>query len=441
MADPKLRVAGPNPVSRSIKMMRFPQNINVEIITIGDEILIGQIVDTNSAWLAQQLNDIGINIFQITSISDNKNHIINALDLAYSRVDLILVTGGLGPTRDDITKQTIAEYFQTRLVRNEQVLEHIQNLLSFRGVSMNDLNVHQADVPESATVIQNDYGTAPCIWMEKNDKVFVFMPGVPFEMKGIVSDQLLNRFKQRYNTPAIVHKTLMLQGIPESQLALLIEPWELQLPPNIKLAYLPVPGLIKLRLTAKGDTQEKLSALIDREVQKVMPVITEWYYGEDEEPLEITIAKLLKYNNKTLATAESCTGGKIASLITTVPGSSTYFKGSIVAYANEVKTKVLGVKEAIIREHGAVSKETVEAMALGVRNLLNTDYSIATSGIAGPDGGSDEKPVGTVWIAVASEKQVIATKFLFGDNRERNIIRSSITAMNELRKLILLELQ
>jgi nicotinamide-nucleotide amidase len=422
-------------------MVSLSQNTNAEIITIGDEILIGQVIDTNSAWLAQQLNDIGINVFQITSISDNKDHIINALDLASSRADLILVTGGLGPTRDDITKQTIAAYFQTRLVRDEQVLEHIQSLLHFRGISMNDLNVHQADVPEHSTVIQNEYGTAPCIWMEKNDKVFIFMPGVPFEMKGIVSDQLLSRFKQRYKTPAIVHKTLMLQGIPESQLALLIESWELQLPSNIKLAYLPTPGLMKLRLTAKGDAQEKLSALIDQEVQKVMPVIKDWYYGQDEEPLEITIAKLLKYSNKTLATAESCTGGKIASLITTVPGSSTYFKGSIVAYSNEVKIKVLGVKDEIIRGHGAVSQETVEAMAQDVRNLLDTDYSIATSGIAGPDGGSAEKPVGTIWIAVASRKQVIATKFLFGDNRERNIIRSSITAMNELRKLILLELQ
>ncbi len=421
-------------------MVSLPQNTNAEIITIGDEILIGQVIDTNSAWLAQQLNDIGINVFQITSVSDNKDHIINALDLASSRADLILVTGGLGPTRDDITKQTVAAYFQTRLVRNEQVLAHIQSLLHFRGISMNDLNVHQADVPEHSTVIQNDYGTAPCIWMEKNDKVFIFMPGVPFEMKGIVSDQLLSRFKQLYKTPAIVHKTLMLQGIPESELALLIESWELQLPSNIKLAYLPTPGLMKLRLTAKGDVQEKLSALIDKEVQKVMPVIKEWVYSEDEEPLEINIAKLLKYSNKTMATAESCTGGKIASLITTVPGSSTYFKGSIVAYSNEVKIKVLGVKDEIIRSNGAVSQEAIVAMAQGVRNLLDTDYSIATSGIAGPDGGSAEKPVGTIWIAVASRKQVIATKFLFGDNRERNIIRSSITAMNELRKLILLEL-
>jgi nicotinamide-nucleotide amidase len=416
------------------------QNTNAEIITIGDEILIGQIIDTNSAWLAQQLNNIGVNVFQITSISDNKDHIINALDLASSRADLILVTGGLGPTKDDITKQTIAGYFGTRLVRNEKVLEHIQNLLHLRGVKMNNLNIHQADVPENCMVIPNDYGTAPCIWIERSGKIFVFMPGVPFEMKGIVSDQLLSRFQERYNTPAIVHRTLMLQGIPESQLATLIEPWELQLPTKIKLAYLPTPGIMKLRLTAKGDVHEKLSQLIEQEVDKIMPLIKNWYYAEDGEQLEITIAKLLKDNKKTIATAESCTGGTIASLITSVPGSSKYFKGSIVAYSNEVKVKVLGVSQSTLEVHGAVSQETVEAMAKGVMEVLGTDYAIATSGIAGPDGGTPDKPVGNVWIAVASKKQVVAKKYLFGDNRERNIIRSSIAAMNELRKLMLLEL-
>jgi len=416
------------------------QNINAEIITIGDEILIGQVIDTNSAWMAQQLNDIGINVFQITSISDNKDHIIKSLDLAASRTDLILVTGGLGPTKDDITKQTIAEYFQTRLVRNEEVLGHIQQLLSYRGGKLNELNMLQADVPEHCKVIPNDYGTAPCIWIEKNGKVFVFMPGVPFEMQGIVSDQLIWRFKDLYKTPSIVHKTLILQGVAESTLAMLIDPWESQLPTNIKLAYLPSPGIVKLRLTAKGDTSENLSKSIDREVQKVLPIISDWYCGDNDEPLEITLAKLLKANNKTVATAESCTGGKIASLITSVPGSSQYYKGTIVVYANDVKVNVLGVDTQIITIHGAVSQQTVESMAQRVRELLKSDYAIATSGIAGPDGGTPDKPVGTIWIAIASEKQVIAKKYVFGDNRERNIIRSAITAMNGLRKLILLEL-
>ncbi len=416
------------------------QNINAEIITIGDEILIGQVIDTNSAWIAQQLNDIGINVYQVTSISDNKTHIINALDLASSRVNLILVTGGLGPTKDDITKQTIVEYFQSQFVRNEQVLEHIRNLLRHRGVQMNEFNVLQADVPDNCSLLPNTYGTAPGMWFEKGGKVFVFMPGVPFEMQGIVEQHLLARLQQYFQTPAIVHKTLMLQGIAESHLALLIEPWELQLPSNIKLAYLPSPGLIRLRLTAKGDTHEKLSAQVIQEVLKVAPIIKEWYYGDDEK-LEVTIAKLLKDSNKNMATAESCTGGKIASLITSVPGSSQYFKGTVVAYANDIKNKVLGVSHEMINANGAVSQPVVEAMAQHVLKLFDTDYAIATSGIAGPDGGTPQKPVGTIWIAVASKNKVIAKKYTFNDNRERNILRSSITAMNELRKLILLELE
>lgn len=416
------------------------QNINAEIITIGDEILIGQIVDTNSAWLAQQLNNIGINVFQITSISDNKSHILSTLNEASSRADLILVTGGLGPTKDDITKQTIAEYFNSRLIRNGKVLEHIQNWLGRRGVKMNELNVCQADVPDNCIVIPNDYGTAPGMWLEKEGKVFVFMPGVPSEMKGIVTDHLLSRLQQQFKNSAIVHRTLMLQGVPESHLAQHIEPWELQLPKHIKLAYLPIPGIIKLRLTAKGDTYENLTALIDDEVKKILPLINEWYYGDNEEQLEVTLAKLLKVNNKTLSTAESCTGGKIASLITSVQGSSAYFKGTVVAYSNEIKTNILHVDADVINSHGAVSKPVVEEMAQKILKLFNTDYSIAVSGIAGPDGGTDEKPVGTTWIAVASKHTVTSRKFVFSDNRERNIIRASIAAMNELRKLILQEL-
>jgi nicotinamide-nucleotide amidase len=352
-----------------------------------------------------------------------------------------LITGGLGPTKDDITKQTIVEYFNSQLVRNEEVLEHVRNLLRHRGVQMNELNVHQADIPDNCLVLPNAYGTAPGIWFEKEGKVFVFMPGVPFEMKGIVSDQLLSRLKQRFKTPAIVHKTLMLQGIPESHLAELIESWELQLPSNLKLAYLPTPGLIRLRLTAKGDTSENLSILINKEVKELLPLIKDWYYGDDEEQLEVTIAKLLKKNNKTIATAESCTGGKIASMITSVPGSSQYFKGSIVAYSNEIKTNFLNISAELINSNGAVSQPVVEAMARHILELFHTDYAIAISGIAGPDGGTSQKPVGTAWIAVASKNQVMAKKFTFNDNRERNILRASITAFNELRKLILLELQ
>jgi nicotinamide-nucleotide amidase len=416
------------------------ENINAEIITIGDEILIGQIVDTNSAWMAQQLNLIGINVHQITSVSDNKQHIIVALDLAYSRADLILVTGGLGPTKDDLTKQTVEEYFGSRMIRNEQVLEHIRNLLEPRGIKMNELNVGQADLPDNCQVLRNSYGTASGMWFEKNHKIYVFMPGVPYEMKVIVSEELIPKLKQHFNTPSIVHKTLMLQGIAESMLAQIIEPWENQLPSVIKLAYLPSPGVIRLRLTAKGDSTDILTNLIEKEGEKVKPLIKNWYYGDDES-IEVTLTKLLKANNKTVATAESCTGGKIASIITSIPGSSDYYKGSIVAYANEIKERFVGVSTDDLANYGAVSQPVVEAMAKNMITLFDVDYSIATSGIAGPYGGTTEKPVGTVWVAVASRQRVISKKFSLGDNnRERNIQRSCLNALNELRKLILQEL-
>lgn len=418
----------------------LPQNVNAEIITIGDEILIGQIIDSNSAWIAQQLNLLGINVYQITSISDNNNHIINALDLASSRVDLILVTGGLGPTRDDLTKSTITNYFNAKLKRDEKVLNHIRQLLNPKGITINELNIGQADVPDNCQVLHNAHGTAPGMWFEKNEKIYVFMPGVPFEMKGIVKEELLPRLKQYFKTPAIIHKTLMLQGIAESMLAKHIEPWELKLPSNIKLAYLPSPGIIRLRLTARGDSQKALASLIDTEISKLKPLIEDWFFSEQDEQLEMVISKLLKNNNKTISTAESCTGGKLASLITSISGASEYFKGTIVAYANDIKMKILGVPAEVIDSNGAVSQPVVEIMAQQARKLFNTDYAIATSGIAGPEGGTPEKPVGTVWIAVSSHNQTIAKKYSYGDNnRERNIQRASSSALNELRKLILLE--
>ncbi len=416
-------------------------NVNAEIITIGDEILIGQIIDTNSAWIAQQLNLIGINVSQISSISDNKQHIINSLDLASLRAELIIVTGGLGPTKDDITKQTIAEYFHGKLIRNEQVLKHVTQLLESRNVKMNELNNNQADVPDNCEVIPNNHGTAPGMWFHKENAIYVFLPGVPFEMKGIMADYLIPRFKKQFDTPAIYHKTLMLQGIPESTLALLIESWENQLPATIKLAYLPSPGIIRLRLTAKGDTIENLTQLVAQEVEKVNPIILPFYFSDIDEPIEVTLSTLLTLNKITISTAESCTGGKIASLITAIPGSSMFYKGSIVAYANQIKTKLLKIDEDIIDKNGAVSQQVVELMAKNARKILESDYSIAISGISGPEGGSADKPIGTTWIAVASEKQVLSKKFIFGDNRERNIQRASISALNELRKMILQDLK
>ncbi len=416
-------------------------NIQAEIVTIGDEILIGQVIDTNSAWIAQQINAIGVDVCQMSSIADNKQHIINALDIASLRADLIIVTGGLGPTKDDITKHTVTEYFNGKLIRNETVLKHVTQLLESRNVKMNNLNVKQADVPDNCEVIPNNFGTAPAMWFEKNSNVFVFMPGVPFEMKGIMDQYLIPRFKTLFNTPAIHHKTLMLQGIAESSLAIFIEQWESNLPPAIKLAYLPTPGIIRLRLTSKGDTIENLTQLVDNEVNKVLPIIKPYLFSQLDEPIEVTIGKILTINNKTISTAESCTGGSIASLITSVSGSSQYFKGSVVSYSNEIKSKILHVNNSLLDNYGAVSQQVAEQMAINVRAILETDYSVAISGIAGPNGGSIEKPVGTTWIAVASEKQVLSKKYIFGDNRERNIQRASISALNELRKLILQEIE
>jgi len=415
------------------------RNTTAEIITIGDEILIGQIIDTNSAWIAQQLNLIGINVLQITSISDNKNHIINALNEASLRVNLILVTGGLGPTKDDITKQTIAEFFNAKLVRNQEVFEHISKLMGDRNISMNPLNVQQADVPDNCIVIPNNYGTAPAMWFEKTQIIYIFMPGVPFEMKGILSEQLLPKLKNQFENLAIYHKTLLLFGIAESELAIRISSWEDQLPAIIKLAYLPSYGLLRLRLSAKGDQQDILQQKVELEVEKIRPVIKSYLIGEKDEPLEVIIYNLCKNLNITISIAESCTGGKIANLLTSIPGSSVYFKGGVVAYANEIKEHVLKVDHSVLEQHGAVSYDVVKEMAQNIRTIFRTDYSLAVSGIAGPDGGTDEKPVGTTWIAAASANQIVVKKFSLGKHREQNIQRAAMVSLNELRKLILSE--
>ncbi len=415
------------------------QNTNAEIITIGDEILIGQIVDTNSAWLSQQLNLIGINVYQITSVSDNKDHIINALNEASSRVNLIIITGGLGPTRDDITKSTITGYFNSKLVRNPDVYKHIAKRMSDLNIPMNKLNEQQADVPDNCTVIPNEYGTAPCMWFEKDLATYIFMPGVPYEMKGIFAEQLKPRLINRYNALSIYHKTILLQGIAESELALLIDSWENKLPKMIKLAYLPSAGIIKLRLTAKGDQLGKLKNIVSIEVEKLMPIIKPYCLSSDDQQPEILIFNILKKSGLTLSVAESCTGGKIASLLTSVPGSSAYFKGGIVAYSNEIKIKSLNVDPLLIDKFGAVSEEVVTEMAKNILTLFKTDYSIAISGIAGPDGGTEIKPVGTTWVAVSSVNKAIAKHFFMKGNREQNIQRSANIALIEFLKLILSE--
>lgn len=411
--------------------------MKAEIITIGDEILIGQIVDSNSAWIAQQLNLLGVEVFQITSISDKKEHIISALKDAANRVDLVLLTGGLGPTKDDITKTTLCEFFNTELVFNEEAYQTIEKIFKIRDLIVGELNRKQAEIPANCSVIQNYQGTAPGMWFEKDDTVFVSMPGVPFEMKAMMEEEILLKLKERFHTPVMVYKTVLTIGIPESHLAERLEQWEEQLMENqIKLAYLPQPGIIRLRLSATGQTQEELEERIDKEIEKLKKIIPDNIFGYDDQKLEQIVGELLLKNNQTVATAESCTGGKIAHLITQIPGSSEYFKGSVVAYANEIKERVLGVNPVVLEQYGAVSQQVVEEMAKGVLLLNNVDYAIATSGVAGPTGGTDEKPVGTVWIAVASKDAVISEKFLLGTHRERNIHKSSIAGLNMMRKLI-----
>ncbi|MCG3164263.1 MAG: Nicotinamide-nucleotide amidohydrolase PncC [Bacteroidia bacterium] len=409
-----------------------------EIITIGDEILIGQIVDTNSAWMGEQLNLAGIKVHQITSVSDNAEHIVKALDEAKNRVDLILITGGLGPTKDDLTKHTLVNYFNTKLRFDEDVYQHVKALFARFGREVTELNKKQAEVPESCIVIHNANGTAPGMWFEKENKIFISMPGVPYEMKKMMSAEILPRLKQKFSLPAIVHRTVLTQGIGESFLSEIIADWENSLAEkNIKLAYLPSPGMVRLRLSASGNDETTLRKTINNKVSELEKIIPQHIYGYEKDKLEEIIGKLLKQKNQTLALAESCSGGLIAHMITSVPGSSAYFMGGVVSYSNQSKMNQLGVKKETLEKHGAVSEETVTEMALGVNEKFITDWAVATSGIAGPDGGTAEKPVGTVWIAVAGPNGMKTKKFQFGGDRERNIQVTAITALNMLRKALI----
>ena len=407
--------------------------MKAEIITIGDELLIGQVIDTNSSWIAEQLNLIGITTGQITCISDNREHILSTLGSAEKNSEIILLTGGLGPTKDDITKSTLCEFFDTKLVFNEDAYKVIENLFRLRGFPVTELNRKQAEVPENCTPIPNSNGTAPGMWFEKNGKIFVSMPGVPFEMKSMIINYVLPRLATRFNSQFIVHKTILTHGIGESFLAKKIEDWENNLPENIKLAYLPQPGIVRLRLTATGKNKDEMNTRIEEQEKKLKAQIPELIFGYDDDTLEKIIGSYLKNKNQTVSTAESCTGGYVAHLITGVAGSSDYYKGSVIAYSNEIKEKLLGVKHESLENYGAVSEEVVKQMAVGAQKKLQTDFALATSGIAGPDGGTKEKPVGTVWIACATPEKVITEKFLFGEHRGRNIRKSALAALNMLR--------
>lgn len=414
--------------------------MKAEIITIGDEILIGQVIDTNSAWLAEQLNLAGIEVFQITSVHDDRDHIMEALANAEQKVDLVLMTGGLGPTKDDITKKTLCDYFGTQMVFHEATFEQIRERFTKRGIDLNKLNQDQALVPETCTVIHNMEGTAPGMWFERSGTIFVSMPGVPFEMKSMVTTQIIPRLLTSGKVKVIIHKTVLTQGVPESMLAIRLEEWENNLPSFIRLAYLPNPMSVRLRLSAIGSDVQMLRREMERQVELLRQLLPTEIYGYDDDTMARSVGAMLMEQRASLAVAESCTGGYISHLLTLTPGASGWYKGCITAYDNSIKLNVLGVSSETLTAYGAVSEQTVREMVLGVKKVLNSDYALATTGIAGPDGGSEEKPVGTVWIAAAGPTKFIAQKFVFGNNRERNILRSSQTALQLLRKLILSEL-
>ena len=407
-----------------------------EIITIGDEILIGQIVDTNSAWMAKELNKIGLAVKQITSVSDAADHIVAALDEAQKRADVILITGGLGPTKDDITKLTLSKYFNMPLVQDKATLDHITSIFVRLNRPMIAANISQADVPNGCIVIQNANGTAPCMWFERNGKIIVSMPGVPFEMMYLMQEDIIPRIKAAFKLPFIVHQTILTAGIGESFLAQEIVEIEDHLPAHLKLAYLPKLGQVRLRISGVGDEEELLKSEIATVAEQIIAKIANYVVVADDITLEKAILDKMKVRNLTLSTAESCTGGYISHLITQHAGSSAVFAGGAVVYSYDLKESVLGVKHETLTTFGAVSEQTVKEMAEGAILHFKTDYAIAVSGIAGPDGGMPDKPVGTVWIAIASKQKVVAKSFNFGSKRIQNIERSATAAFTLLLNLL-----
>ncbi|RLJ74784.1 competence/damage-inducible protein A [Pedobacter alluvionis] len=407
-----------------------------EIITIGDEILIGQIVDTNSAWMAKQLNLIGVSVKQITSVSDDEQHILEALELAEKRADLVLITGGLGPTKDDITKKTLAKYFNMGFRNDPGALEMVRQIFEKYKRPLLDINIQQADVPDGCEVIVNKNGTAPCMWFEQNNTIFVSMPGVPYEMMYLMDDEILPRITSRFKLPFIVHKTILTANIGESFLAKEIEEIEDSLPAHIKLAYLPKLGQVRLRLSAKGDNETELNKEVEVYAKQIISKVNKFVVTDEDIPLEKAILNLMKSKGLTLSTAESCTGGYIAHLITQHAGSSSVYWGGAVAYAYELKESILGVEESTLNTFGAVSEQTVTEMAEGAIKHFKTDYAIAVSGIAGPGGGTDDKPVGTVWIAISSKNKTVAKVFNFSNKRIQNIERSAASALAMLLNLL-----
>ncbi len=410
--------------------------IFASIITIGDELLIGQVIDTNSAWMAQELNKAGIWLRRRVAVGDSKEEIVYALDEESRHASIILITGGLGPTADDITKPVLCEYFNGKLVTDEEALANVTSIFARLNRPMIERNRMQADVPDTCTVIQNKRGTAPGMWFEKEGKIYVSMPGVPHEMKGMMTDYVIPQLQKHFTFPFIDHRTLLTAGIGESFIAEKISNWESALPPHLKLAYLPNYGMVRLRITGTDSDNDRLQQDLNTQFSLLKDLVKDWMVVDEDIPMQQVIGKLLLKRNATVATAESCTGGYIAHLITSVAGSSEYFKGSIVSYANTVKEQILGVPHQVLDSVGAVSEETVRQMVTGAMAALETEYAVATSGIMGPGGGTPEKPVGTVWIAAGNKNELITECFHFRYDRSRNIEMASTYALNMLRKVI-----
>lgn len=412
------------------------KQIKAEIIAIGDELLYGQIVDTNSHWISQQLDLKGVKVIRKTTVGDNRADILKAFAEAEARADLILITGGLGPTQDDLTKPLLAEYFDCPIREFPEAVEAITDFFKRRGREMTPLNILQGHLPSCCTYVPNEVGTAPGMWFERKDSYWMSMPGVPHEMKKLMNDFVLPKLHEIFELPVIYHKVIKTAGIGESWLSDMINDWENALPEHIRLAYLPSLGHVKLRLTGFGENLEKIQQEVEQQIRLVLPRIEKYVYGFDAETLETAIAKLLKNSGKTLALAESCSGGYVSHLITTVAGSSAYFQGSVIPYHNQFKTEILGVSPDTLQKVGAVSEETVQEMAEGVRKLFQSDFGLSSSGIAGPDGGSEEKPVGTVWIAVSNGQETKTKKLQLTQDRMLNIQLTGVALLNMLRIFI-----
>jgi nicotinamide-nucleotide amidase len=415
------------------------KNINASIITIGDELLIGQVIDTNSAWIAQKLNGAGIVVTKRIAIGDDADEIWNALDIENKNADVVLITGGLGPTSDDITKQILCKYFNGKMIVDTGALQNVKSL--FEKVyhkAISEVNLKQAEVPDVCEVIQNRRGSAPGMIFHKDGTIFISMPGVPYEMQGIMED-VIPYLEKRFELPAIIHKTILTAGIGESALAEVIKDFEAQLPAEIRLAYLPNYGMVRLRLTTSGFDKVKTEKVINEQFEQLKELVKNYMVTDEDETMQEVLGKILRQNKKTISTAESCTGGSIASLITSVAGSSRYYQGSIVSYSYDIKESLLNVKKETLDRYGAVSEETVKEMLSGLLNTMKTDFGIAVSGIMGPEGGTDEKPVGTVWIAVGNKEKQVVQKLKQRFERRKNIEVTAVMALNIMRKFILQE--